>query len=155
LQWRLPPAKGGLLAAFTTRRNTNQNQSHNKNARAGRAFLLWRLPPRITSFAGLLRSFGPCRKTKPLQSHKQKTPDGAGAFCLWRLPESNWGHTDFQSVALPAELKRHFLMAKFKFKIIILQIFKFEIAYAQMAIVCCRQTGILLIIVCAEIVICL
>ena len=26
---------------------------------------------------------------------------------LWRLPESNWGHTDFQSVALPTELKRH------------------------------------------------
>ncbi len=24
----------------------------------------------------------------------------------WRLPESNWGHTDFQSVALPTELKR-------------------------------------------------
>jgi hypothetical protein len=84
---------------------------------------------------------------------KEKAPLVAGQ--KWRLPESNWGHTDFQSVALPAELKRHFLMAKFKFKIIILQIFKFEIAYAQMAIVCCRQTGILLIIVCAEIVICL
>ena|GEM_PF-3401701 len=25
---------------------------------------------------------------------------------MWRLPESNWGHTDFQSVALPTELKR-------------------------------------------------
>ena len=24
----------------------------------------------------------------------------------WRLPESNWGHTDFQSVALPTELRR-------------------------------------------------
>jgi hypothetical protein len=30
---------------------------------------------------------------------------------LWRLPESNWGHTDFQSVALPAELKRHWKAA--------------------------------------------
>jgi hypothetical protein len=30
-----------------------------------------------------------------------------GALLLWRLPESNWGHTDFQSVALPTELKRH------------------------------------------------
>ncbi len=27
----------------------------------------------------------------------------------WRLPESNWGHTDFQSVALPTELKRRFI----------------------------------------------
>ena len=24
----------------------------------------------------------------------------------WRLPESNWGHVDFQSTALPTELKR-------------------------------------------------
>ena len=24
----------------------------------------------------------------------------------WRLPESNWGHRDFQSLALPTELKR-------------------------------------------------
>jgi hypothetical protein len=24
----------------------------------------------------------------------------------WRLPESNWGHMDFQSIALPTELKR-------------------------------------------------
>ena len=23
----------------------------------------------------------------------------------WYLPESNWGHTDFQSVALPSELR--------------------------------------------------
>ncbi len=28
------------------------------------------------------------------------------ALFWWRLPESNWGHTDFQSVALPTELKR-------------------------------------------------
>ena len=37
-----------------------------------------------------------------------KAPDKllfSGAL-QWRLPESNWGHTDFQSVALPAELKR-------------------------------------------------
>ena len=26
----------------------------------------------------------------------------------WRPPESNWGHTDFQSVALPTELGRHY-----------------------------------------------
>ena len=25
----------------------------------------------------------------------------------WRDPELNWGHTDFQSVALPTELSRH------------------------------------------------
>jgi hypothetical protein len=24
----------------------------------------------------------------------------------WRLPESNWGHMDFQSIALPTELRR-------------------------------------------------
>ena len=31
----------------------------------------------------------------------------------WRDPELNWGHTDFQSVALPTELSRH-LSAMFK-----------------------------------------
>ena len=34
----------------------------------------------------------------------------------WRLPESNWGHTDFQSVALPTELKRRFLAEKIGIK---------------------------------------
>ena len=29
-----------------------------------------------------------------------------GLLCMWRLPESNWGHRDFQSLALPTELKR-------------------------------------------------
>ncbi len=24
----------------------------------------------------------------------------------WRLPELNWGHMDFQSIALPTELRR-------------------------------------------------
>jgi hypothetical protein len=35
---------------------------------------------------------------------KEKAPLVAGQ--KWRLPESNWGHTDFQSVALPTELRR-------------------------------------------------
>jgi hypothetical protein len=35
---------------------------------------------------------------------KQEAPAVAGL--RWRLPESNWGHTDFQSVALPSELRR-------------------------------------------------
>ena len=34
-----------------------------------------------------------------------KKPDIAGLFCWWHLPESNGGHTDFQSVALPTELR--------------------------------------------------
>ncbi len=51
---------------------------------------------------------------------------------VWRLPESNWGHTDFQSVALPTELKRHLhnavknitkLMLHVKIKIQIMGIF--------------------------------
>ncbi len=37
---------------------------------------------------------------KPLILKESRVP-------RWRLPESNWGHTDFQSVALPAELRRH------------------------------------------------
>lgn len=31
----------------------------------------------------------------------------AEAFLWWCLPESNWGHMDFQSIALPAELRHH------------------------------------------------
>ena len=37
---------------------------------------------------------------------KKKTPKIFPGL-KWRLPELNWGHTDFQSVALPTELKRH------------------------------------------------
>ena len=43
-------------------------------------------PSRYTSLSGLLRFFGPCRKTKLFSERNQKTPDGAGAFYLWRLP---------------------------------------------------------------------
>jgi hypothetical protein len=40
--------------------------------------------------------------------HNDKIPPQkrGGILSSWRLPESNWGHTDFQSVALPTELKR-------------------------------------------------
>ena len=34
-----------------------------------------------------------------------EAPGGPGASRLWCLPESNWGHMDFQSIALPAELR--------------------------------------------------
>ena len=46
------------------------------------------------------------------QSIGQKTgeaPGGPGASRLWCLPESNWGHMDFQSIALPAELRHRSL----------------------------------------------
>ncbi len=37
---------------------------------------------------------------------QQKNPGRRrGLFCWWHLPESNRGHTDFQSVALPTELR--------------------------------------------------
>ena len=40
---------------------------------------------------------------------KQKRPASGALFCFstWCLQESNQGHTDFQSVALPAELRHH------------------------------------------------
>ena len=45
----------------------------------------------------------------------QKADHRDRPFVTWRLPESNWGHTDFQSVALPAELKRlNFLNLKYR-----------------------------------------
>ncbi len=37
--------------------------------------------------------------------HKKKPLKMSGFFCLWYLPDLNWGHTDFQSVALPTELR--------------------------------------------------
>ena len=30
-----------------------------------------------------------------------------GRFLWWPLPDSNWGHTELQSDALPTELKSH------------------------------------------------
>ena len=42
--------------------------------------------------------------TKSPFGHK-KRPDGRQVFFLWYLQESNQGHTDFQSVALPSELR--------------------------------------------------
>jgi hypothetical protein len=36
---------------------------------------------------------------------KQKAPRLRGAFILWCLQESNQGHMDFQSIALPTELR--------------------------------------------------
>ena len=38
------------------------------------------------------------------------------AFHLWCHRESNQGHTDFQSVALPTELWHHFRTANIKLK---------------------------------------
>lgn len=40
---------------------------------------------------------------------KKKTPEFTGALFILqcRLAESNCGHRDFQSLALPTELKRH------------------------------------------------
>ena len=46
------------------------------------------------------------------QSIGQKTgeaPGGPEASRLWCLPESNWGHMDFQSIALPAELRHQYV----------------------------------------------
>ena len=43
---------------------------------------------------------------KPLNHHDQ-------GLLQWRLAESNCGHTDFQSVALPSELKRRFGRVQF------------------------------------------
>lgn len=42
------------------------------------------------------------------QEKKQKNPAILLGF-LWYLQESNQGHTDFQSVALPTELRYHAL----------------------------------------------
>lgn len=43
--------------------------------------------------------------------HKNASSVGARSVCIriewWRPPESNWGHRDFQSLALPTELERH------------------------------------------------
>ena len=41
------------------------------------------------------------------QKYKKPQPFLTGALC--RLQESNQGHMDFQSIALPTELKRHCL----------------------------------------------
>lgn len=38
-------------------------------------------------------------------SYNGKDPTKIGSFSLWYLQESNQGHTDFQSVALPSELR--------------------------------------------------
>ena len=35
-------------------------------------------------------------------------------FCKCRHPESNWGHKDFQSFALPTELQRHIVEHELK-----------------------------------------
>jgi hypothetical protein len=50
-----------------------------------------------------------------LTNKKAPKADTSGAL-LWHLPESNRGHTDFQSVALPAELKRRILEKRGKDK---------------------------------------
>ena len=37
---------------------------------------------------------------------EDKKKDSMSPSILWRPPELNWAHTDFQSVALPTELGR-------------------------------------------------
>jgi hypothetical protein len=42
-----------------------------------------------------------------ITNHKTKIPKATNLrdFVSWYLPESNWGHMDFQSIALPSELR--------------------------------------------------
>ena len=44
---------------------------------------------------------------KPPENSKQKTALKKGG--LWFLQESNQGHMDFQSIALPTELRNHYI----------------------------------------------
>ena len=53
-----------------------------------------------------------------LTINNQKPPLKGG---LWYLQESNQGHTDFQSVALPTELRYHKMNVKYRFIFIIEQ----------------------------------
>ena len=51
------------------------------------------------------------RRLSLIRFHRKKK-DLAGSarslgFAWWPLPELNWGHEDFQSSALPSELKGH------------------------------------------------
>ena len=43
-----------------------------------------------------------------LCSTPELLPPLISVFIWWRDPESNWGHADFQSAALPTELSRPF-----------------------------------------------
>ena len=52
--------------------------------------------------------FGPATPTLArLCSTTELLPQYSFISYWWRDPELNWGHTDFQSVALPTELSRH------------------------------------------------
>ena len=48
-----------------------------------------------------------CYKQTVTKENKKSATNSAYFNKWWLNPESNWGHRDFQSLALPAELSSH------------------------------------------------